>query len=92
MGILMAFAVGYFVGARAGNDRLDEVIASLKAVRESEEFHALLDSLRTHSAHMLQELSTYLSAAERGVPLPIDDLVARVRGLIGREDFTSGAS
>lgn len=91
MGILMAFAVGYFVGARAGSERLDEVIASLKAVRESEEFLGLLDSLRTHSAHVLQELSSHLASSDRE-PLPIDDIVARVRGLIARDVPTAGAS
>ena len=41
VGILMAFAVGYAVGAEAGGEGYDELVASFKAVRDSEEFRGL---------------------------------------------------
>ena len=49
MGILLAFAVGYVVGAQAGSEGYEEVVTSLKLVRDSEEFKALLSALRSHA-------------------------------------------
>ena len=54
MGLLLVFAAGYVMGARAGGESLDEVIDAVHAIRESDEFHdlvrpcepTLLDSLR----------------------------------------------
>ena len=46
MQILLSFLIGYFVGAKAGAEQFDEVVASARAVAESDEFHSLLQSLR----------------------------------------------
>lgn len=83
MGVLLAFAVGYTLGARAGAQGFEEVVASLRAVRESEEFRNALDALRAHASHVLREAAD-LAARPEGTDT--GDLVARVRKLAGRID------
>jgi hypothetical protein len=89
MGILLAFAAGYVLGARAGSQDFDDVVDALKAIGRSEEFHDLLNSLRSHAAHTLREVATSLDRANaEGAGLPsinTQDLVDRVKNLIGRE-------
>ena len=63
MGILIAFAAGYVFGARAGSQDFDDVVQALQAIRESDEFHDLLRSLRSHAAHSLRELASMLDQA-----------------------------
>lgn len=82
MGVLLAFAVGYTVGARAGAEGFDEIASSVKAIRESEEFGALLDALRSHAGYALKELSDLLN--NRDAQLPVGDLLERVRGMAGQ--------
>jgi hypothetical protein len=60
MQILLSFFIGYFVGAKAGGNQFDEVVDSARAVAESEEFHALLMSLRSHAAATLHSLGDLL--------------------------------
>jgi hypothetical protein len=81
MGILLAFAVGYAVGAKAGSESFDEVVEALKAVRDSDEFSSLLKALRSHAGHALRELATAVDGTgqEGG---STQDLVDRVRKLI----------
>ena len=54
MQILLSFLIGYFVGAKAGAEQFDEVVASARAVAESDEFHSLVQSsalpCRRHAA------------------------------------------
>lgn len=76
MGALLGFLVGWTVGARAGPAQYKEVVDAARAVRQSEEFSALLGITRSHLASALGELSRLVagtSAAEPG------DLVNRVR-------------
>jgi hypothetical protein len=62
MQILLSFFIGYFVGAKAGSNQFDEVVDSARAVAESEEFQALLMSLRSHAAATLHSLGDLLEA------------------------------
>jgi hypothetical protein len=88
MGVLLAFAVGYAIGARAGSQDFDDVVDAVKAIGRSQEFHDLLTSLRSHAAHTLRELATQLDggdadgAGARSVSTA--DLVDRVKSLAGR--------
>ena len=54
MGILLAFAAGYVLGARAGSEDFDDVVEALQAIRQSEEFHDLVQQpalpRRAHAA------------------------------------------
>lgn len=79
MGVLLAFFVGWAVGAKAGPKGFDEVGAALKTVKDSEEFEALLAIARTHLASTLHELSKLVSG-ETPVPEPTD-LLDRVQRL-----------
>ena len=56
MGLVLAFIVGYVIGAWDGSDALDEVIDAAKAVAASQEFDDLVRALRSHAGHVLQEV------------------------------------
>jgi hypothetical protein len=91
MGLLLAFAVGYFAGARAGGEGLDEVIEALRAVAESEEVEALLSALRSHAGFALQELGKRLSP-QADSPITMQEVLGRFRDVVRPEDITSDAS
>ena len=91
MGIVLAFAVGYFVGANAGQAGYQEVIEALHAVRESAEFEALIEAMRAHAAATLQELSVRVGQPG-DEPLTPASALERVRDLIGKARLTSPAS
>ena len=91
MGIVLAFAVGYFVGANAGQESYQEVLTSLRAVRESDEFGSLMEALRSHAAATLHELSIRVGQPP-DEPLTPASVLDRVRDLIGKSGFTSPAS
>ena len=78
MGILVAFAVGYAFGARAGTEGLEEVVASIRVLRDSEEFEALVSAVRSYLSHALQELGESL-APETQRPQTVTDLLGRLR-------------
>lgn len=88
MVVLLAFAAGYYLGARAGSQDFDDVVDALQAVRQSEEVKDLVGSLRSHAAHTLREVAALLerTSAGEGTPPEIttQDLVDRVRNLVGR--------
>jgi hypothetical protein len=87
MSLLVAFAVGYVVGARGGNEGLDEVIASLKAIRDSDEVKDLALAVRSHVTYTLRELATRLEDGPGGDDGEADeegDLLAQVRNLTRR--------
>jgi hypothetical protein len=85
MGLLLFFAAGYAVGARAGSESFDEVIDAVHAIRQSEEFHDFLKALRTHAAHSLRELATTLEKDREPSldSLSSNDLLDRVRVIVG---------
>jgi hypothetical protein len=84
MGILLAFAVGYAVGARAGSQDFDDIVRSFKSVRESEEFADLVGAIRTHMAHTLREVAGMVDGTGTETFTP-QDLVERVKGLVRRD-------
>jgi hypothetical protein len=89
MGILFAFAVGYVVGARAGSDDFDEIVEALQAIRRSEEFSDLVRALRSHAAHTLRAVAALLERTgdpdDELASVTTEDLVERVKNLVGRE-------
>lgn len=92
MEILLAFAIGYAVGARAGNEGYTEVVEAARAVWRSEEFRDLGKALRSHGAATLRHAADLLS--EHQEPVTADRIVDRVRTLIGSSGppFRSSAS
>ena len=88
MGILLAFAAGYILGAKAGSDDLDDVIDAVNAIRQSEEFNDLVRSLRSHAEHTLRELASLVErpgATTSMASVTTEDLVERVKNLVGRD-------
>ncbi len=80
----VALVVGYVIGAQAGSKDLDQVVRSLKALRETEEFGDVVSAVRSHVGHTLRELATMVDgegepATENG------DLVDKVRHLFARD-------
>ena len=85
MGALLAFTVGYVVGARAGTEGLEEVMASIRTLRDSEEFEALVSAMRSYLSHTLQELGG-LVAPESQRPHTVTDLLSRLRSPVSEVD------
>jgi len=88
MGIVLAFIVGYAVGARAGQEGYEDLTSSMRAVRDSEEFHGLLRAVRAHAGATLRELSVRLEGDQT---LSARDFLDRMTMWI-KPAPTSGAS
>jgi hypothetical protein len=84
MGWFVAFAAGYFVGARAGREEFDELTRAFRAVVTSEEVADLAHAARSHAGHTLRELAAVIdgSASADGFG---DDLVERVKGFFVKD-------
>ena len=80
MEILLAFFIGYAVGAKAGSESLNEVLAAAREVRQTDEFAGLVDALRSHVAATLHLLADALS--KQPEPTSDDGLVEWVLTLI----------
>lgn len=87
MGMLCALAVGYFLGAKSGGDELDQLMNSLRALTDSDEFADVVTAARSHLAYSLREVATMLDGAptHSGGAQNGGDLVDRVRHLFGNE-------
>ena len=83
MKVLLALAAGYVLGARAGKREFDDLVTALQALRSSEEMNDLVAAFRSHASHTLRELADVLDG-NRELDLSTDDLVERVRELVGR--------
>jgi hypothetical protein len=77
MGILLAWAVGYVVGAKGGAQDFDDVVQAVKELRESDEVRQLWSVLRSHFGKVLRSAADILE--EVAGPQPAGDLVDRVR-------------
>jgi hypothetical protein len=83
MKMFLALAAGYLLGASAGSRDFEQLLDSVRAIRDSEEFSDFLAALRSHASHTLRELADML---ERVGPESASstDLVERVRQLAAR--------
>jgi len=89
MDSLLIFVVGYTLGAKAGNKGFEEVLASIRIIRESEEFKGMLSALRSHVGFTLRELAELVAKTD-GVGM--EDVLERARRLAGQVDPRSRAS
>jgi hypothetical protein len=87
---VIAFVAGYVLGARTDKEEFDDLIQAARAVRDSEEVHALVASVRSHAGHALRGLAELVeqrteAAAPRATATSVlgADLVDRVRKLVG---------
>jgi hypothetical protein len=83
MGLFLAFAIGYVIGARAGSKDLDEVVQSLKAIGRSDELADVVSAVRSHVSHTLHEFATMVDS-EGARPGETGDLVEHVRKMFGQ--------
>lgn len=81
MGVVLAFLVGWAVGARGGAKGYDEVVAAGKEVWRSEEFAGLVSAVRSHTVHVLRELAEWLHATSEQVEEQ-EDVLTRARRLV----------
>lgn len=88
---MLAFAVGYIVGANAGQDGYQDVVESVRAVRESEEFRGLLSALRSHASATFRQLSVLVDDTQDEQFNP-SRLLDRVRDLMDRAGIDRPAS
>jgi hypothetical protein len=77
MGILLAWALGYVVGAKGGPQDFDDVVQAVKELRDSDEVRQLWSVLRSHFGKVLRSAADMLE--EVAGPQPAGDLVDRVR-------------
>lgn len=89
MDSLVIFLAGYALGSKAGSNGWAELVKAATAVKESEEFRAMLRALRGHLGHTLREVGTMLDRAE---PLAMGDVLERARRLVGDIDPRTKAS
>ena len=85
MGIFVALAVGYVIGARVGSRDLDQVTESLKALAASDEFADVVGAVRSHLGHTLRELAGVLDGGGDATVAEPVDLVDRVKLIVGRD-------
>lgn len=85
MGILLAFAVGYVVGVKAGSQGLEEIVSAIKDIRASEEFAAMVGTLRSHVSKALRDVGEVVGDDQRTIDMDgvLEDVVARARRLAG---------
>ncbi len=83
MEALLAFYLGWTMGARSGVKGIEEINTALLSLRESEEFAALMVALRKHAGFIIHEIATRVEAAAGDSDRPgAGDLLARVYELI----------
>jgi hypothetical protein len=80
--MFIALFVGYIIGARSGTKELDQLVESWQALRETDEFAAVLSAARAHLAHTLRDLADMVDGG-RTPPVESADLVDQVRHLVG---------
>ena len=83
MKMILALAAGYVLGASAGSRDFEQLLDSVRAIRDSEEFNDFLAALRSHASHTLRELADMLERVGPESPVS-NDLVERVRQLAVR--------
>jgi hypothetical protein len=71
---IVGFAVGYFVGAQAGQDGLNQLMKAWKTIQSSEEFAALIETSRGLVTQVARQ------AFETGGGV----LAGEVKGAVGR--------
>ncbi len=84
MGVFVALALGYLLGAKTGGEDLDRLVRSLKALCATEEFADVVTAARSQVAVSLRQAASVLDSTGE-LPEIDGDLLARVRFLVGSE-------
>lgn len=81
MGTLFGFAVGYVLGARAGNPGFERLQEAWTDLRNSREFRAFFEAARSHLQGTLRIASDRLGEPEH-LMAQGEDLLARARARV----------
>lgn len=81
MGTLFGFAVGYVLGARAGNPGYERLQEAWNDLRNSREFQAFFDAARSHLQGSLRIASERLGEPDQLLAQG-EDLLARARSRV----------
>ncbi len=88
MGTVLAFAVGYVFGVRGGRKGFDDVVESIKTIKDSEEAAAIVRSLRSHAAYLLREVTDIAGSND----LTSEEILTRLQRVARSVDPRSTAS
>jgi hypothetical protein len=78
----VVLAAGYVVGVKTRGEDLDRLTRSLKTLCQTEEFADVVSAARSHLGSTLRELASVVDG-QRDLPDAGDDIVAKVRHLVG---------
>jgi hypothetical protein len=84
MAVLAALVVGYVMGAKTKGRELDQLGRTLKALYDTDEFADVVTAARAQVGAGLRELAAVIDG-HGAAPEAGEDLVSRVRTLVGRE-------
>ena len=84
MEILLAFAIGWAVGAKGGDQGFSDVIEAARTLRRSAEFQGLVDALKQHFVATLRGLADAIGEGDEGGG--VDGVMERVIKLMARGD------
>lgn len=82
MGALIAFLVGWTVGAKSGPEGQREVVSAAREVLASDELAALTAAVRKHTGFVLREVADWLEHTA-GPGAGVDEVISRARELLG---------
>ena len=83
MGLIFAFIAGFWAGGRGGQEGVNEVMEAAKAVRDSREFESLLNAVRSHTGHVLQEVGKRLQP-EAEEPISLASIIEGARTFVSQ--------
>lgn len=82
MSTLFGFVVGYVVGARGGSASWGRVEQALRDIRQSDEFHNLVDVLKDHVRGTVSVVNDRLAAEDGSAMADLEQLAARARARV----------
>ncbi len=90
--VLLALAVGYVIGAKAGSKEIDQLSRSVTALLSTDEFVDVMTSARSQVSSTLHQLASMVdggvsSTSSNGHRFngTAGDVVAQVRNLVGSD-------
>ena len=87
--VLLALAVGYVIGAKAGGKEIDQLGRSVTALLSTDEFVSVVTSARSQVSSTLRELASLVDGGTNGTSSTgsrfngaTGDVIAQVRNLV----------
>jgi|HubBroStandDraft_5_1064220.scaffolds.fasta_scaffold1959484_1 hypothetical protein len=83
--LILALAVGYVIGAKAGSKEIDQLGRSVTALLSTDEFVDVVTSARSHMSSTLRELAAMVDGEHHRTQDAGTDVLAQVRNLVGSD-------